>query len=492
MSNPAIITQPTPGTGPRNHPLGPDVGNLRNPERNAMTPPFSIESQPLPADPQEQNPQAPARITISAAGVNLTRLKDTLESTTRDHLVTDAYVLAKWLAANYWRLLWETKDTNQDWHMSHSIPAAGHGYIWPDITLSSDWSYMTITSRRTPTPPDQHIIFLTDLSIQVPIEPFSKTVLRFIRETQNSATPAHNDLALLWKDLEQELSSADLTRHRILEACLRFDPDEGPSDLLEAMQTLEPAIGPQALREMAAANSTGTIQKVQDTLAYARDHGTRITIPHLTTLQGNQYHPDMADTVTRTRDKPESLLPETHPAITRRAAALAQAALREWNIQPPWTYQKMSDTFGIARRTLEGSDITAPGPCNAGLRQSGDPGNLNIVLSRRRPVSRRLHLARLAADHIDTDPGETLLPDTHADTARQQFQRAFAQELLCPAQVLLDHLSMEPHSADRAAPLNDRHITRAALTFGVPPVMIHSTLVRQGILPEESLLRGLS
>ena len=53
----------------------------------------------------------------------------------------------------------------------------------------------------------------------------------------------------------------------------------------------------------------------------------------------------------------------------------------------------------------------------------------------RRPhrTSQRFDLARLVGDHFwAMGNGDMLLPATLAVTARQKFQRAFAQELLCP------------------------------------------------------------
>ncbi|MDD3449040.1 MAG: hypothetical protein PHF72_08440, partial [Gammaproteobacteria bacterium] len=88
-------------------------------------------------------------------------------------------------------------------------------------------------------------------------------------------------------------------------------------------------------------------------------------------------------------------------------------------------------------------------------------------------------LARLVADHIYRSAGDRLLPATDARTARQKFQRAFAQEFLCPFTALSDFLgSTEP---------TDDRIEEAADLFNVSPLLVKTTLVNRGVLGREVL-----
>jgi Zn-dependent peptidase ImmA (M78 family) len=104
-----------------------------------------------------------------------------------------------------------------------------------------------------------------------------------------------------------------------------------------------------------------------------------------------------------------------------------------------------------------------------------------MTLNKRHPMSRRFHLMRLVAEHIHADEQEGLLPSTDSVTSRQKFQRAFAQELLCPAQDLMEHLRIRPDSQDIPAPTED-DMLEAADRFGVSTVMVQSILIRKGIL----------
>ena len=76
----------------------------------------------------------------------------------------------------------------------------------------------------------------------------------------------------------------------------------------------------------------------------------------------------------------------------------------------------------------------------AGVRNAGDFDAFHISMSAKRPSSRRFGLARLMADHIASAAEDALLPATRLKTERQKFQRAFAQEFLCPFDALNEHL----------------------------------------------------
>jgi hypothetical protein len=58
-------------------------------------------------------------------------------------------------------------------------------------------------------------------------------------------------------------------------------------------------------------------------------------------------------------------------------------------------------------------------------------------------TTRSQALARLVAEHLRAGLEERLLPATDAKTARQKFQRAFAQEFLCPFEELTQYLETE-------------------------------------------------
>jgi Zn-dependent peptidase ImmA (M78 family) len=85
----------------------------------------------------------------------------------------------------------------------------------------------------------------------------------------------------------------------------------------------------------------------------------------------------------------------------------------------------------------------------------------------------------MIGDHLYFANQEKLLPATHAKTARQKFQRAFAQEFLCPIEALKQKLeTSQPNEDD---------ISNAAKYFYVSPLLVRTTLVNKGALDREAL-----
>ena len=115
------------------------------------------------------------------------------------------------------------------------------------------------------------------------------------------------------------------------------------------------------------------------------------------------------------------------------------------------------------------SDLTLP--LSAGLRD--DSGGFRLAFNQGHLTGRRITLSRLVADHIISPQEERLLPSTPVGTSRQKFQRAFAQEFLCPINDLQDFLG--------AAPADD-DIDDVAAHFEVSPLMVKTTLVNKGIM----------
>jgi len=84
---------------------------------------------------------------------------------------------------------------------------------------------------------------------------------------------------------------------------------------------------------------------------------------------------------------------------------------------------------------------TKPGCGPAGFRGDKDVnGGIKVDLNKPWATGRRFALARLVGDHLYAHAADRVLPATDAGTARQKFQRAFAQALLCPFDTLRERL----------------------------------------------------
>jgi Zn-dependent peptidase ImmA (M78 family) len=115
----------------------------------------------------------------------------------------------------------------------------------------------------------------------------------------------------------------------------------------------------------------------------------------------------------------------------------------------------------------------------AGFR-NGQADCINVFLNKSRPVNRRFALSRLIGDHLITANNERLLPLTRMITGRQKFQKAFAQELLCPFMELKEFLGDSPP--------NNEIIEDAAYHFEVSPLVIGTALVNKKLLDRAYLV----
>ena len=114
-----------------------------------------------------------------------------------------------------------------------------------------------------------------------------------------------------------------------------------------------------------------------------------------------------------------------------------------------------------------------------GFRPLHDDSHIALVISKRRRDSQRFYLSRLIGCAFVARVEDSLLPITDAATATQKFERAFAQELLCPW-ASLDRFTDE-HGID------EEGMTQAAEHFEVSEQLIISTLVNRGKLERERL-----
>lgn len=163
-----------------------------------------------------------------------------------------------------------------------------------------------------------------------------------------------------------------------------------------------------------------------------------------------------------------------------RAEQAARIARETWSLAPgPVQTEALCDLFDIARPSVVDLDSVIDIPVSVGFRDGESPGAFRVSWNRRHPTARRFALARLVGDHLDARENERLLPATDARTSRQKFQRAFAQEFLCPFDDLRDFLGMEPPSDDE--------IERAAEHFDVSPLLVKTVLVNKKVLGRESL-----
>jgi hypothetical protein len=414
---------------------------------------------------------AQARATFAAMGIRVgmhaaTEVEDLLAKTVRASVRASAHTLALWFAANWWRLRWEPETTRSPlWKLSHFLGAAGGGYAWPDLSFISDGSTIAVHCRPTPACGVEPVRFLADFDAAVPAAAFERGVDAFIGaviERLAVQAPEHRHLRDLWKEVIEERGDREATEWRKLEAMLGFDPDEGPAEVIEGLRAQKGSVGSDAVEEVAAAASTAAL----DLLDFLEKKGKPRALP--------AQIPDYA----ALRNEMPGIVNAWQPPW-KKAVQAARLVRERWRLgSGPISNATLMGLFSVQEEFFLDSCTDDHRPISAGYRSNGD-GAIRVFLNKKHPTAMRFVLSRIVADHLYAQSGDRLLPATDAKTARQKFQRSFAQEFLCPFDDLKAHID--------GRPLTDETIEEAAGRFEVSPLLTKTMLVNRGELARDVL-----
>ncbi len=407
-----------------------------------------------------------ADICISWGSFCITELSDEFAKTVRKGPRVSAYAMALWFASNWWRLRWEPERNNDiSWLLSHKLGAAGGGYCWPDLSFASDGEAVTIRSEPTSAEGDVFVRYLQRIDLDIPATEFEAAVDAFIEAVMNrvvSKTSAETELVGLWKEVIQERHDPSLTVWRKLEALIGRDPDETPENTVESLLNLRRDYGTGAVEEMAAAFK----ENAGEVMVRLWNESRSMAFP--ARVVGSEM----------LRERIRVAVPPS-PVSWRRAVAAASQARMFWSIKSgPVNDKTLAEILSLPVSKLEYVKAKSA-PVNAGFRERDSVEEMNIFINKTSMAGRRFSLARIIADNLITEPDERLLPICDTKTKRQKFQRAFAQEFLCPFKDLMEYMGNRE--------ISDTAIENAAGHFKVSPLLVRTTLVNNNLLNRDCL-----
>jgi hypothetical protein len=415
-----------------------------------------------------------ADIGIAVGDEWLTQLEDLEAQTVSDHLRGCAHRLAIWFAANWWRLRWEpeTHDwaKNADWRIAHSVAAAGGGYVWPNVIFASDGESLAVASRpRTKAPAFELVRYLNRIDARITAAEFERKVDAFmdgVLSRLHAMGIEDDTLPKLWSEVLEERRDLDATRWRKLEALCGYDPDEAPAAMIERLKKDEDHLGIRALEEVAAYGR----QKTDEVLAQIKPLADLKKPPGRAGIRG--MLPDRSPTWRNLAlgDRP-----------WRRASVIAMKARQTWGLgSEPISNKKLAELLGTLDLAFtRAGEVRTQVPI--AFRRGSDK-DVDLFFHSLRSTGRRFAVGRLLGDHCSFAPAERLIPETEAKTARQQFQRAFAQEFLCPFEALRAMIRPDQPS--------DADFEKAADHFQVSPLLVKTTLVNHGELDRDVLVQA--
>ena len=402
-----------------------------------------------------------AALVIRVNSSNATELEDRCARTVRGYARVSACQMALWFATNWWRLRWEPQRQTLSWAMSHQLGAAGGGYAWPDLSFSSDGAFVRVQSRPTSDWPGTPTRYLRTFDERLPVQEFERGIDHFmdaVIERIVMFRDLDTPLPALWAEVREERETPEIAAWRKLEALLGFDAGEAPDSLIASLQQYEAILSRSAVEEFAAAGSAETALNLQTLLA-AEETAIPVVV-------------DASDSLkTKIRHLSTRLLP------WQRAECAARMAREAWGLNRTEAIndQQLSELFSLPKGVNFDDYVHPDLVMGAGIRSLKKSKNFRVILSKRSPTGLRFELARLVGDDLSAGPSERWLLATGASTSRQKFQRAFAQEFLCPYQGLSEFFTSnkEPDEDDLEA---------VAAHYRVSPLLVKNTLVNHSQL----------
>lgn len=392
--------------------------------------------------------------------VALTEVHDALAGTVRAHINVSVYPLARWLLLNWWRLRWEPQRDTHDWHLAHSMASIGEGFAWPPLTFSSDGDFVQVHLPAEHAPDVAAVRYLNEVAMDVPAADFETAVDQLVNHVEGRLSACRStdrDVCELRQELAEERLDTARSRACRLQASAGIAPGDAPDGWLADAERLSGTTGPEAIGEVLA-----VLPELRGGLAGAREEVDRI-----------RRSKSVADL--------SWVRPSAEPTGTvelpwQRGARLACDLRRQLGIgtAEPVSDQTLGDRLGVHLPF----PAAGRGPLRGGFR-NGDARLTHVAVPSPHPDSQRFHLARLLACAFISPAADHLLPVTAAATAMQKYERAFAQELLCPVDALGEFI------AERGN--DDEAIADAAAHFRVSDWLVRSALVNHKVLPRHRL-----
>ena len=348
---------------------------------------------------------------------------------------------------------------------AHQTTSIGGGWLWPRITFDSDGYNVGISSAGSEATVTEPVSFLGEEDEQFVSAPaFEESVDSFVQEVishlaDNRLGP--NSVSRMWEELQDERSDSALAAYRRFEALLGCNPDEGNKSTIRQLTEDRSTLGEQAANEVAAnapltQGATVTADKLR---SIARQTGFDIS------ERDGISSPMTDNTMTfMESDYPGAMVPwqvgQNAAKTLRRSERLDDRPISD---------RLLCEMCGLPEGVFARSSPVKPPMAYTLSTKTGR----RIVFRARVSNGRRFDAARLLGDKLLIRNDESLQPATWTHTFRQKMQRAFAAELLCPFDALLEKLDGD---------LSDDSIEAAAKRFRVSPRLVANRLEDSGML----------
>lgn len=347
---------------------------------------------------------------------------------------TSAYPLAEWIATHWWSLndhlrpsAMPTRDRSWaragvvPWLRSHNLRAAGDGMPWPNLTIVPEGPLTRLTWSRGAGVASQPVTFLTAGDAHLPADVVREALVRFVEQVLDRLAEAGVKKTLLqdeWSALAALTNDERSFAHAA--ARLGLDPFDVGDDLTDQLQPIEKELGPELFDEFLNSADPDRLGTAATWIEQARGSMSHVPLQRRRSADGGPR-----------RGGPPWLLGYAVAQDCRADMGLAATASID-----------LSPLVGLAR--IGGNPAGVQGVVE--VSQAG----LGLALPETvtNQAATRFAQARALGLSLLTSRSVALLDPTHTDLAQQT--RAFAAEVLAPAEGIAEFLSVFPHVTERA------------------------------------------
>lgn len=435
---------------------------------------FSVKTEwESPNRDSVENSHCFGRVRIDVGERIATRAENEFSGSVEESVYVSAYPLALWLAGSWWRICWEPSLSEPrppgaitSWRTSHEMPAAGAGFVWPQLVFDGDGESVEIASFAMARTPGQPLRYLESFrqtldlgSFSSGIDSFVSRVLSRLDSYQINKTTLHE----LWNEIVEERTDAKKAEIRILEARLGFDAGEAPDFVIESFLGFREAAGKSALLEVASTAAYDPKNRLQQIADCASSPEIVGSLTDKKLLSGHEV-------IAAEHGFPWQR-GRTLAKFVRQTLGIGSAALKD---------STLCDVLGLPTKVISrAADAMARRVALAVRSPTSDSIGFTFRNRGNFRANRRFELARFLSEIISapTDDHWLMLADTK--TARQKLQRAFGAELLCP---------IEPLRAFLDDDFSNESVEAAGEHFGASPLLIKSHLANYGLITPDAVI----
>jgi len=407
-----------------------------------------------------------ARFSLSVNGHPVTRVLDNRSGCFRDHILVPLYPITEWIVRNWWSLFHEPEVTADAGYASrHELRFGREGYALPALSIAAQGRLIQLQWR----PVDYGVVsFPSSGAAAVPVEAFLETLGRWVEQVigRLEARGIHHTLLQdEWAAIQQ--ASEEERAFCIAAAQTGLNPYTATDEEAGAILEVAGHLPAHWHKDFFSALSVTELRDGADYVVSLRDH-----------LRAAAMDLGALDALREPLQRAVGVVGELSPWEAGYQAATALRSIAGIGCQPLPDDHTLAQALGLESLPCVAAERQPHTRWFDALAEGYEARRGGIVLAARNEKPRRFAFCRGLMELLSGGPSASALV-TAARTPRQKRNRAFAAELLVPADWLRQRVW--------GRVIEDEAIEEVAEELGVYSEVVRRQLVNHRIVDAATL-----